>query len=59
MATLVCLCGLNLTQHNVDLIADKVLEEADLDSDRRISYVEFDHVISRSPDFINTFRIRL
>lgn len=42
-----------------ELVADKILEEADLDGDHRLSYVEFEHIISRAPDFINTFRIRI
>ena len=33
--------------------------QADLDGDHRLSYVEFEHVISRAPDFVNTFRIRI
>lgn len=28
------------------------MEEADLDDDRLLSYIEFEHVISRSPDFL-------
>ena len=35
------------------------ISEADLDGDHRLSYVEFEHVISRAPDFVNTFRIRI
>jgi len=42
-----------------ELVADKILEEADLDGDHRLSYVEFEHIISRAPDFVNTFRIRI
>ena len=30
----------------------QVLEEADLDDDGMLSYVEFEHVISRAPDFL-------
>ena len=39
-------------------VIKKVFAEADLDGDKRLSYVEFENIISRSPDFLNTFRIR-
>ena len=55
-----CLCGEDeLKPQEMQLVADKIIEEADLDGDHRLSYVEFEHVISRAPDFINTFRIRI
>jgi len=28
------------------------MEEADLDDDKSLSYIEFEHVISRSADFL-------
>eukprot|EP00127_Corallochytrium_limacisporum_P005403 Clim_evm15s204 gene=Clim_evmTU15s204 len=59
MSTLYCLCGQELTEEQMDTVADKMLEESDLDGDNRMSYVEFEHVISRAPDFVNTFRIRI
>jgi calcium and integrin-binding protein 1 len=34
------------------------LAESDLDQDNQLSYIEFEHVVSRAPDFTNTFRIR-
>ena len=58
--TIKCLCGEDeLKPQEMQLVADKIIEEADLDGDHRLSYVEFEHVISRAPDFINTFRIRI
>lgn len=36
----------------VKIVCDKVLEEADMDDDRAISQTEFQHVITRSPEFI-------
>lgn len=39
-------------------IADKVIEEADVDGDGQLSYLEFEHVILKSPDFLTTFHIR-
>ena len=32
----------------------QVIEEADLDDDGKLSYVEFEHVISRAPDFLRS-----
>lgn len=40
-------------------IADKVIEEADVDGDGKLSYLEFEHVITRAPDFLSTFHIRI
>ena len=58
--TIKCLCGPEQLQtYEMELVSDKILEEADLDGDHRLSYVEFEHVISRAPDFVNTFRIRI
>ena len=39
-------------------VVEEMLNEADLDGDRRLSFVEFEHIVSRAPDFCNTFRIR-
>ncbi|EDQ90843.1 uncharacterized protein MONBRDRAFT_31688 [Monosiga brevicollis MX1] len=46
------------TKVDVDDIVRNVIEEADVDGDQRISLIEFQHVISRSPDFVRTFQIR-
>ncbi|XP_013406524.1 calcium and integrin-binding family member 3 [Lingula anatina] len=57
--TLGCLTRNELTSEEVDLVCEKVMEEADLDDDGKLSYVEFEHVISRAPDFLGTFHIRI
>ncbi|UXI19103.1 hypothetical protein NH340_JMT05046 [Sarcoptes scabiei] len=41
-----------LTQEEVAIVRDKVLEEADIDDDKCISFSEFRHVISRAPEFL-------
>lgn len=49
-------------QLSVDEIAqvcEKVIEEADVDGDGKLSYMEFEHVILRAPDFLSTFHIRV
>ena len=43
----------------VDQVVTQILSEADLDGDEKLSYVEFEHIVSRAPDFSNTFRIRI
>ncbi|CAI4227686.1 unnamed protein product [Auanema sp. JU1783] len=48
-----------LTDEEVEFIIERIIEEADLDGDDRINYAEFEHVVSRSPDFIRTFHIRI
>ncbi|KAF7492446.1 hypothetical protein SSS_01111 [Sarcoptes scabiei] len=48
-----------LTQEEVAIVRDKVLEEADIDDDKCISFSEFRHVISRAPEFLNTFHMRI
>lgn len=58
-ATLLKLTQDGLSREEVEFVVDKVLEEADLDDDGMLSYIEFEHVISRAPDFLNTFHIRI
>ena len=49
----------NLSQSQLEQVVSQILAESDLDGDQRLSYVEFEHVVSRAPDFGNTFRIRM
>nr|XP_023016877.1 calcium and integrin-binding family member 2 [Leptinotarsa decemlineata] len=55
-----------LTKHTQELtpedrqqIVEKVIEEADVDGDGKLSYMEFEHVITRAPEFLSTFHIRI
>ena len=57
--TILCLTRSELNHEEVEFICDKVFEEADLDEDGKLSYTEFEHVISRAPDFLSTFHIRI
>uniref|UniRef100_A0A915CU71 EF-hand domain-containing protein n=1 Tax=Ditylenchus dipsaci TaxID=166011 RepID=A0A915CU71_9BILA len=54
-----CLTRDELADEEVEFIIERIIEEADLDGDNQISYAEFEHVVSRSPDFIRTFHIRI
>ncbi|XP_039257044.2 calcium and integrin-binding protein 1-like [Styela clava] len=49
----------NLTEEEMDQLINNVMIEADLDDDNQLSFAEFEHVISKCPDFMNSFRIRL
>lgn len=48
-----------LGTEEITQIAEKVIEEADVDGDGKLSYMEFEHVILRAPDFLPTFHIRI
>lgn len=49
----------HLNDEEMQQLIDNILEEADLDDDDSLSFAEFEHVISKAPDFVNSFRIRL
>lgn len=40
-------------------VCAKVIEESDVDGDGKLSFIEFEHVILRAPDFLSTFHIRI
>ncbi|XP_062506931.1 calcium and integrin-binding protein 1-like [Corticium candelabrum] len=40
-------------------IVDQILQEGDLDQDDSLSFPEFEILISKCPEFLNTFRIKL
>ncbi|XP_023219709.1 calcium and integrin-binding family member 3-like isoform X1 [Centruroides sculpturatus] len=45
-----------LTEEEMNLLIDKVLEEADLDQDRMLSLAEFEHLAKKSPDFTKCYQ---
>ncbi|XP_002128104.1 calcium and integrin-binding protein 1-like [Ciona intestinalis] len=49
----------SLKDDEMQQLLKNIMQEADLDNDDQLSYAEFEHVISKSPDFLNSFRIRL
>lgn len=49
--------GLNADE--VATVCRKVLEECDIDGDGVLSYLEFEHVVTRASDFMATFHIRI
>ena len=47
-----------LTDQEITIIADKIIEESDVDHDQRLSAIEFGSIVLQAPHFINTFHIR-
>lgn len=48
-----------LPPEDIQQIIEKVIEEADVDCDGKLSYMEFEHVITRAPEFLSVFHIRM
>ncbi|XP_038623115.1 calcium and integrin-binding family member 2 isoform X1 [Tachyglossus aculeatus] len=48
-----------LDEEEVVLVCEKVIEEADLDGDGKLNYADFEDMISKAPDFLSTFHIRI
>ncbi|XP_060536963.1 calcium and integrin-binding family member 2 [Cylas formicarius] len=53
------LTGQELTVEERQQIVEKVIEESDVDGDGKLSYMELEHCITRAPDFLSTFHIRV
>jgi Ca2+-binding EF-hand superfamily protein len=49
------IAGSELTYKEIKVCIDKILSESDVDGDGKLSYVEFEHVIQRSPNFRKYF----
>ncbi|KAA0724777.1 Calcium and integrin-binding protein 1 [Triplophysa tibetana] len=58
-----CLTGetddARLTSEEMRQLIGNILEESDIDKDGTVNLSEFQHVISRSPDFVSSFKIVL
>ncbi|KAF7993072.1 hypothetical protein HCN44_005853 [Aphidius gifuensis] len=48
-----------LTTDEISTICKKVLDESDIDGDGALSYIEFEHVVTRASDFLSTFHMRI
>lgn len=51
--------GQVFADYEVKQLVENILKEADLDEDRLLAFAEFEHAISKAPDFMNAFRINL
>ncbi|XP_010767015.1 calcium and integrin-binding family member 2-like isoform X1 [Notothenia coriiceps] len=49
----------DLSPEEVSLVCDKSLEEADLDGDHKLSFSDFENMVSKAPDFLSNFHIRI
>lgn len=56
---LILLTNEELTVEERQQIIEKVMEESDVDGDGKLSFIEFEHCITRAPDFLSTFHIRI
>lgn len=56
---LILLTNEELTVDERQQIIEKVMEESDVDGDGKLSFIEFEHCITRAPDFLSTFHIRI
>ncbi|KAM9817452.1 calcium and integrin-binding family member 2-like [Neosynchiropus ocellatus] len=48
-----------LTASEVRLVCNKAVEEADLDGDHKLSFSDFENMISKAPDFLSNFHVRI
>ncbi|XP_065498172.1 calcium and integrin-binding family member 2 isoform X2 [Caloenas nicobarica] len=48
-----------LTAEEIALVCEKVIEEADMDGDGKLGFADFENMISKAPDFLSTFHIRI
>ncbi|RWS27614.1 calcium and integrin-binding family member 2-like protein [Leptotrombidium deliense] len=48
-----------LTAEEINVVCEKVLDESDNDDDGNLSFAEFAGVVSRAPDFLSTFHVRI
>lgn len=48
-----------LSAEEMTTVCRKVLEESDIDGDEALSFLEFEHVVTRASDFMATFHIRI
>lgn len=47
-----------LTPEEVTLVCNKAIEEADLDGDSKLSFADFENMITKAPDFLRYLRLR-
>jgi hypothetical protein len=48
-----------LTQDDQQKVAEKIIEEGDIDGDGKLSFLEFENILKRASDFLATFHIRV
>ncbi|XP_061185276.1 calcium and integrin-binding protein 1-like [Saccostrea echinata] len=48
-----------LGEADMDQLINSIMDEADLDNDDALSFAEFEHVMTKNPEFVTSFRIRM
>ncbi|XP_013404296.1 calcium and integrin-binding protein 1 isoform X3 [Lingula anatina] len=48
-----------LGEEDMQQLIDNMFRAIDIDGDKKLSFPEFDHLVSKAPEFTNSFRIRL
>ena len=47
-----------LTDQEITIITNKIMEESDVDHDQRLSTIEFESIVLQAPHFVSVFNIR-
>jgi len=47
------------SEGHLERIIDKFFKEADMDDDNELNYSEFENVIEKAPDFVQSFQFRI
>lgn len=48
-----------LGESDMEQLINSIMDEADLDNDDALSFAEFEHVMTKNPEFVTSFRIRM
>ncbi len=51
--------GDSVSSEELSFIAAGVIQESDIAKTQKLTYTEFEHVISRAPDFIDLFHVTI
>lgn len=50
---------MKLGESDMEQLIQAVIEESDLDNDDGLSFAEFEHKMTKNPEFVTSFRIRM
>ena len=48
-----------LNSNELSAIASGVIQESDIVKTHKLTYTEFEHLVSRAPDFVNLFHVTI
>ena len=49
----------SFTDEDMSTVVEYVMKEVDIDQDGKLSYPEFEHVVSKAPDFTELFKMTI